>query len=183
MKHPTLILIDVQKGFQDPRWGSRNNPDAEINIRRLLDIWREKKLQIIHIQHCSTEETSTLRAGTPGHEFQEETAPIGDEQVIQKIVNSAFIGTNLDDYLKQSNTEELVIVGLTTDHCVSTTTRMAGNLGYKTYLVSDGCATFNRIDRFGREILAEDIHQIHLASLDGEFCTVMTTNNVLKALN
>ncbi|WP_198038498.1 isochorismatase family protein [Photobacterium angustum] len=52
MKNPALIIIDVQKGFDDPYWGRRNNPEAESNITLLLSKWREKELPIVHIQHC-----------------------------------------------------------------------------------------------------------------------------------
>ncbi len=71
--------------------------------------------------------------------------PLEKEPIITKEVNSAFIGTNLKEQLDKLNIHTLVIVGITTNHCVSTTTRMAGNFGYETYLISDATATFDRI--------------------------------------
>ena len=35
-----LMIIDVQKGFDDPRNGPRNNPDMELQIEKLLKKWR-----------------------------------------------------------------------------------------------------------------------------------------------
>jgi nicotinamidase-related amidase len=91
-------------------------------------------------------------------------------------VNSAFIGTNLKELLDNEKITKLVIVGLTTDHCVSTTARMAGNFGFDTFLVSDATATFNKKGIDGQNFSAELIHETALASLNGEFATVVTTD-------
>lgn len=175
-----LVLIDIQQGFDDPCWGNRNNPNAEKNIARLLAKWREKNLPVIHVQHCSIEPDSPLRPNLPGCEFKPEAMPLKEEVVFTKQVNSAFIGTDLEEYLHQQSINYLVIAGLTTDHCISTTTRMAGNLGFNVRLVSDATATFDRQDVNGHKYSADEIHNIHLASLHKEFCTVVTTNEVLN---
>ncbi|WP_395010482.1 cysteine hydrolase family protein [Undibacterium sp.] len=174
-----LLLIDVQKAFDDPYWGPRNNPQAEHNIARLLAHWRQQQMPVIHIRHFSVEANSTLRPERPGSAYKDEALPIEDEKEISKSVNSAFIGTDLETYLHQQKITTLVIAGISTDHCVSTTTRMAGNLGFTNYLVSDACATFDRRASDGKLFLAEDIHQIHLASLDREFCRVLSTAEIL----
>lgn len=174
---PALILIDIQKGFDDVEYwgGERNNPDAEKNARMLLDIWRDNHLPIFHIQHCSSNPNSLLNELKEGNEFKEIVKPINGEPVIKKNVNSAFIGTNLETQLKENNIHTVVIVGLTTDHCVSTTTRMAGNLGFKTFIVSDATATFNKKGIDGQNYSAALIHETALASLNGEFANVVTT--------
>ncbi|MGB5247124.1 MAG: cysteine hydrolase family protein, partial [Woeseia sp.] len=141
---PALLLIDVQKAFHDPSWGVRNNPDAVKNMARLLSAWRDAQRPIIHVKHNSTSPNSTLRPGLPGNDFMDEVAPRDGEAQFEKSVNSAFIGTTLETYLRSHAIESLVIVGLTTDHCVSTTTRMAGNLGFAVTLVADATATFDR---------------------------------------
>ena len=175
-----LLVIDVQKGFDDPYWGKRNNLQCESNIAALIAAFRQTGQPVIHVQHLSVEPHSPLRPGQVGCEFKAEALPIAGEKVFSKKVNSAFIGTELEKYLHNQAIDELVICGLTTDHCVSTSTRMAGNLGFTTYLVSDATATFNRKGIDGRDWPAEEIHQSALASLNEEFAVVLSTAAALS---
>lgn len=175
-----LIIIDVQDGFKQPVWGRRNNPHAEENIALLLAEWRKHQRPIYHVQHMSTTPNSPLRPDTAGNKIQQIVAPLDGEPVIQKTVNSAFIGTDLEARLQEDGVMAVVIVGLTTNHCVETSTRMAGNLGFNTFIVEDATATFDRIGHDGTHYSAETIHAVSLASLHGEFATVVTTANLLN---
>lgn len=85
-----LLVIDVQKGIDDPGRGPRNNPQAERNIAKLLSIWRVKHRPIFHIKHNSTEPGSTYRPGQPGNDFKDEVVPLPGEPVVEKTTNSAF---------------------------------------------------------------------------------------------
>ena len=176
-----LLVIDVQKGLDDPVFGKRNNPNAEDNISRILSFWRSNERPVIHIQHCSVEPNSPLRPDRPGVEFKPEATPLPGEMIFQKSVHSAFIGTGLESYLRSEHIENVVIIGLTTDQCVSSTTRMANNLGFNVLLVSDATATFDRLGPDGKEYSSETIYSVHLASLHNEFCEVMTTERLLSA--
>jgi nicotinamidase-related amidase len=177
---PALILVDIQKGFEDiVYWGGeRNNPDAELRASELLELWRKNHLPVFHVQHCSTNPVSPLRETNPGNAFKDLVIPISGEPVIKKQVNSAFIGTNLQELLDDNGITTLVIVGLTTDHCISTTTRMAGNLGYSTFLVADATATFNKKGIDGKSFSAALIHETALASLNEEFATILNADIV-----
>lgn len=179
-RRAALVVIDVQKGLDDPSLGRRNNPDAEERISTLLAHWREAALPIFHVRHLSTEQDSPLRPGTTGSEIKDIVRPRPDEPVIEKNVNSAFIGTDLEARLRALDIDTVVITGLTTDHCVSTTTRMSGNLGFDTYLVSDATATFDRAGPGGKLHPAEIIHEIALVELHEEFATIMTTAELLS---
>lgn len=175
--NPALLLIDFQKGFDDISYwgGERNNPQAEENAAALLQCWRENKLPVYHIQHCSTNPLSPLREAHSGNALKDFAAPLPGEPLIKKNVNSAFIGTDLKDQLNKANITTLVIAGLTTDHCVSTTARMAGNFGFDTYIAEDATATFCKRGLKGEHYAAELIHVTALASLDNEFATVIKT--------
>lgn len=179
LAHAALLIIDVQEGFDDPVWGRRNNPQAEAQIARLLAAWRERHWPVIHVQHDSLIPDSPLHPANAGHAFKEVAAPRPGETVLSKQVNSAFIRTPLEALLRQQQITTLVVAGLTTNHCVETTTRMAGNLGFRTYLVSDATATFDRAGPDGRLYRAEDIQAVSLASLHGEFAQVVTTERIL----
>lgn len=176
-----LLLIDVQNGFDSPYWGKRNNPQAESNMAELLKRWRQTARPVVHVRHMSVEPQSPLRPGQPGNEFKEVVAPMAGERVEEKTVNSAFIGTGLEQYLRQNGYDTLVILGITTDHCVSTSTRMAGNLGFKTFVVADAAVAYDRTGFDGTHFAAERVHAYALASLHGEFATVVNTADVLQA--
>jgi nicotinamidase-related amidase len=177
-----LLLIDVQRGFDDPKWGERNNPGAEDRIKALLAAWRRTNRPVVHVQHMSREPESPLRPGQPGNAFKPEAAPQAGEPIFQKTVNSAFIGTSLEEYLRARGIGTVVLAGLTTDHCVSTTARMAANLGFQTVVVSDGTATFERTGPDGRRYRADEMHRIGLASLHGEFAAIRQADEVLEEI-
>jgi nicotinamidase-related amidase len=179
-----LLVVDVQKAIDAPHHaadGPRNNPGAEQNIARLLDAWRRDDRPIIHIRHDSTFPTSSYRPGQDGNNFKTEVAPVSGETVITKRTNSAFIGTELERHLRESGLETLIFAGVSTNNSIEATVRMAGNLGFQTYLVADACFTFGRRDFHGRLRTADEVHAMSLANLQGEYCTVLDTATVLAA--
>jgi nicotinamidase-related amidase len=182
---PALILIDIQKGLDQLEFygGERNNPEAEQNAALLLDYWRGKKWPIFHIKHCSVTPGSPLTEGHPGNDHKDEVKPLPGEPVIKKNVNSAFIGTNLKEQLDARHIKTVVLAGLITQHCVSTTARMAGNLGYHTYVVSDAVAAFCSKGLNGEVYPAEMVHQLSLATINEEFATVLTAKELREVLD
>ena len=178
----TLLVIDVQQGFLDASWGPRNNPEAESNIARLIAVWRSEGRPVRHVLHSSRSPAGTFFCGMPGYDPKPEAVPAPGEPVHVKGVNSAFIGTSLEQDLRGAGVETLVVVGLTTNHCVSTTVRMAGNLGFTVYLVKDATATFDRAGLDGATRPAAEVHAAALSDLSEEFATIVSTDDVLRAL-
>ena len=177
-----LLVIDVQRAFDDPSWGARNNPQAEANIAALLDAWRASNRPVVHIHHRNDQPGRRFSPGQKGFDPKPEAAPLDQELVIHKTVNSAFIGTDLESQLHALGVTAVVLVGITTDHCVSTTTRMAANLGFVATVVHDATCTFERIGPDERVWSAEDMHASALASLHDEFAVISSTSDVLAAL-
>lgn len=177
-----LILVDVQQAFDDTSWGQRNNPEAEANIAVLLAGWRKTGRPVIHVHHRSARPDSLFYAENRGFKVKPEAEPISGEPIIHKDVNSSFIGTDLEQRLRGQDIGTLIICGITTDHCVSTTTRMAGNLGFEAYIISDATATFERIGPDGRHYTAEQMHDTALASVHKEFATVLDSVTMLSLL-
>lgn len=179
---PALLIVDVQQGLDDPFWGARNNPHAEARMRDLLDAWRAAGWPVMHVQHMSVNPKSPLRPGLPGNAIKPEVAPAPGEPLFQKTVNSAFIGTGVEAHLRQLGTTRLVIVGLTTDHCISSTVRMGANLGFEVTVVDDATATHEREGHDGQRYTADEMHRLALASLHGEFARVVSADELLEAM-
>ena len=172
-----LLIIDVQKAIDHPSWGhDRNNPDAEANIARLLARWRANRWPVFHIRHVSRDPHSTYRDSP----FKDEVMPAAAERIIDKSTNSAFIGTTLERDLRALGIEQVVLTGVITNNSVEATARMAGNLGFRTVVVSDATATFGRRDYNGVWRTAAEVHAMSLANLDGEYAQVMETATVLS---
>lgn len=179
MTAPTLIVIDVQRAFDDAGWGPRNNPDAEARIAQAIGGWRAAGAPIIHVRHASTDADGLFARGSRSFEFKPAALPDEGEPVITKAVNSAFIGTDLEAHLRAREVQTVALVGLTTDHCCSTTARMAANLGFETWVLADAMATFDRLAPDGDMIPADVMHRTALASLNDEFAEVLDTTVAL----
>ncbi|MBR0954050.1 cysteine hydrolase family protein [Bradyrhizobium canariense] len=180
---PALIVVDVQGAFDE--WEAagkrRNNPDAVARIADLLTAFRTSGAPIFHIRHEGTKPSSSFLPTGSGYAVKDEAREQPGEIVIVKRVNSAFIGTDLEKHLRAGNIRTLVICGATTNHCVETTTRMAGNLGFDAQLVRDATWTFERVGPDGDKHSAEEIHAMTLSNLNGEFARIVTTDDVIAS--
>jgi nicotinamidase-related amidase len=180
-----LLVIDVQRAFDEIEATGlpRNNPDAVARIADLLTAFRRSGAPVIHVRHASREPGSRFRPDQPGYAVKDEAREQPGEVLIVKAVNSAFIGTDLEARLRAADIRNLVITGAMTNHCVETTTRMAGNLGFTALLVRDATWTFDRVGVDGDTHPAASVHAMSLANLSGEFATIVTSAEVEVALS
>jgi len=176
-----LLVVDVQCAIDDAKWGPRNNPDAEAKIAALLAAWRGARMPVVHIRHDSVKPNSPYRPDRPGHAFKPEAMPQEGEPVVAKNVNSAFIGTDLDQQLGERGATTLVVCGVLTHNSVEATVRHAGNLGYRVFVAADACWAVDVRDLAGRLWPAEDVHQLSLAVMHGEYATVSDTAALISA--
>jgi nicotinamidase-related amidase len=180
-----LLLVDVQKGVNEVKYyggpsGKRNNHSAEENMRCLLAEWRRLGKRVAFTRHNSREINSPLKLDLEtGNQI--EGLEINDSDiVVEKDVNSGFIGTSLELELRRSGINRLVVMGFYTNYCIETTVRMAGNLGFDTYLVHDACAAVNTLGHDGAYYEADLVHNMSIASLHGEFCTAISKEVAMR---
>ncbi len=173
-----LLPVDMQQAFDAPPWPRRWNDLVDANGLALIKTWRSAGRPIIHVRHDSVQPGSTLAPGTPGNAFRAGFEPREGEALVTKSVNSAFIGTDLDLRLKRLGAKHVVVFGISTDMCVSTTVRTGANLGWDMILVPDACDCFDLPDGQGGTIAAEDVQRAHVATLAFEFARTLSTAEV-----
>ena len=176
-----LLPIDMQQGFDEPKWPRRWNEAVDANGLALLAKWRETGRPIIHVRHDSIVQGSTLHPDSPGNRHRPGFEPLAGEPLVTKSVNSAFIGTDLDLRLRRLGARHVVTFGISTDMCVSTTIRTGANMGWDMVVVADACDCFDLPDGNGGTIPAEAVHAAHVATLSYEFCRVMATGELLAS--
>jgi nicotinamidase-related amidase len=173
-----LLIVDQQQGIRGLD-KPRNNPDAERHMAALLARWRAAGWPLVHIRHISREAHSVFAPGQPGALFQPEFMPGEREQVLEKNVPDAFINSGLEHWLRVRGLDAVVIVGVASENSVEATARSAGNLGFSTTVVADACYTFAKTDFAGRQRSAEEVHDMAMANLQGEYARVLSTDELL----
>lgn len=176
-----LIVVDLQRAFDDAAyWGPRDNPDCERNAAALVAAWQATGRPIVLVRHDSTEPGSPLAPGAPGNAFTPQLDGVEPDLLVIKHVNSAFYGEpDLHAWLQARGIGTIVLCGIQTNHCVETTARMGGNLGYDVRFVLDATHTFDRRGPDGTLLTAAELARATATSLHGEFATVVTTADVV----
>lgn len=176
-----LIVVDVQEGFDDPTlMGKRNNPEADKNIKTVIELWERRARPIVVVQHNSVSSGSVLNPSKPGNSLKPFVKRVKPSLMVTKSVNSAFYGApDLDQWLKSSDIHQIVIIGIQTNMCCETTARMAGNLGYDVIFVPDAMHTFDAVGPDGVVVTADELTRATVASLfDGEFAKIAFTTDL-----
>jgi nicotinamidase-related amidase len=119
--------------FDDPAYygGQRSTPGFEQTISAVLSLFRSLLVaaaslvySVVHVKHISSNEGSPLNPAVSltGGEHAACARPHAGEPVFSKHTSSAFVGTDLEEHLRAAQVDRLVIAGLVTNHCVSSTT-------------------------------------------------------------
>jgi nicotinamidase-related amidase len=173
-----LVLIDLQNEY---RAGPIALPDADAaiaNAGKLLARARQGGAAVFHIAH----------RGRPGGLFDRTTergaivtalAPLAGEPVIEKELPNAFAGTDLQAHLAATGRKNIILAGLMTHMCVSSTARAALDLGFRTTIDADSCATRDLPDGRGGTISAATIHEVALVELSDRFAIIARSAGAL----
>lgn len=184
MENTALLIIDIQNdyfpGGKHPLYGSE---EAGENAHQVLQYTRKKGVEVIHIQHIAKNEGADFfLPDTYGAEINKVVKPVEGEMVVVKNYPNSFRETGLLKYLQKKGIKNVMICGMMTDVCVDATVRAAMDLGFKTTVIGDACATENR-ELYGNTIHAKDIHSSYLAgltALNNLYASVITTDEFLK---
>jgi nicotinamidase-related amidase len=207
-KHKTaLMIVDMQHYCAYPGHGiwalaHERGLDSELeyyykrldlatcNLARLLQIFREQNLHIVHVNgdvllSTKIRENVARRAGKyPGsgldkgiwqRNFEDDALvieplrPLPNELVVKKKGAGPFGHTNVDQVLRSLDVEFLIIGGVATHQCVEMTIRGASDFGYKVIMVEDGTAT-----------VSEEAQRNAVTALADWFCKVMPTDEIIE---
>ena len=179
-----LLVIDVQMALADidASGEERSCPEAETNITRLLERFRSDGAPIVHIPHHGADLEDPFHPSLSGAAVQPLAAPSEGEPVVIKTNSSGFMNTNLQEILQSKSVEQVVLCGATANHCVESTTRSAGDLGYNPIYVADATWTYGLTGPDGVSHSADQIHSVSMATLEGEIAEVKKTDEVLGNL-
>lgn len=182
MKKRGLIVIDLQNEYLPTGKLPLSNIDvAAANAAKVLADARARRMPVFHIQHISVgKEAPAFLPGTDGIEIQADVAPADGEPVIVKHYVNAFRETDLEQRLKSSEVEEVVIVGAMSHMCVDACVRAAADMGYPVTVLHDACATLDL--RFGGvTVPAAQVHAAMMAAFEFGYASVKSTQDYLAA--
>ncbi|MCV6615463.1 MAG: isochorismatase family protein [Cellvibrionaceae bacterium] len=175
---PVLMLIDWQQAIDHFGGARRSHPGAEQAAAQLLKAWRQRAWPICFIRHSSKFTDSPYHCDSPHFKFKPELAPLEGEWVLSKRENCAFIGTGLEDSLRQRGLSELVVSGVLLNHSVDATVRVAAGLGFKVLLAADATPAM-AVQARRQQYTAEQVHELYLANLAGEYAEPVDVSELI----
>ena len=188
-----LLVIDIQNTYLEPdedpaeaaRWQpfyERMNTTVIPNNAKLLDWARAEKIEVIFARiACQTENgrDRSLSQKKPGFNYlllpkdREDSqivpqlSPQGDEIVVTKTTDSALTGTNLRLMLRNIGITDVIVSGIFTDQCVSSTVRSLADESFGVVVVHDACAAATM-----------DLHEKELEIINMIYCHVVSLGEV-----
>jgi len=179
LKESALIMVDCQNTYRHGVMQLSLVEPAIKEAQQLLQIARDFKIPILHIQHDAGVGSPYDLTAEIG-QISEEVAPKNGEAIITKNYPNSFIATPLEGQLKALNIENIVIAGFMTHMCINSTARGAFNLGFKPTVVASACATRSLVGANGKTIDAQTMHDSALAAIRDLFAVVVNDVASLK---
>lgn len=177
-----LLIIDIQNdyfpGGQNELEGS---PEASLKAKKVLELFRQNKLPVFHIQHISVRKGSTFfLPNTPGVKIHENVKPIPDEPVIQKHYPNSFRETPLLSILNQSGIKRPIICGMMTNMCVDASVRAASDFGFQCTVLHDACAA-KKLEFNGEIVSVKQVHTAFIAALNIVYARIKSTEEFIAS--
>jgi nicotinamidase-related amidase len=180
LKDSALIMIDCQNTYRRGIMQLEGVEPALQEAKKLLEMARDLKIPVIHIQHdAGPGSPYDVRAdiGT----ISAEVAPIDGESVITKQFPNAFIQTELDAQLKALGVHNIVLAGFMTHMCINSTAHGGFNLGYAPIVVASATATRALPASDGSVVPAAAVHAAALAATRDLYAVVVDSPDALAA--
>jgi nicotinamidase-related amidase len=176
-----LVLIDIQNDyFPGGKMELVGSIEASLRAREVLNLFREKKMGVVHVRHLSVRPGATFfLPGTQGAAIHENVEPLPGEPVIEKNFPNSFRDTRLLEHLEKRGVKHLVLAGMMTHMCVDATTRAAFDFGFQCTLLHDACATRN-LSFADETVPAVHVHAAFLAALSGVYAKVTGSGELIS---
>lgn len=130
-----LLVVDMQKALTGD--AALYDRDRLMNrIARLIEAARKNNVEVIYFQHDAGP-GSGFSAGDEAFEIADEVAPVGDDKVFAKSINSCFGNRDFTAYMNSLEDKRLMVVGLQTNWCIDATVKSAFERGFSV-IVPDG---------------------------------------------
>ncbi|MFE0014336.1 cysteine hydrolase family protein [Mesorhizobium sp. NPDC059054] len=175
-----LLVIDFQNEYFNGRMPIPNGEKALANARRLIERADAEGTTVYHVQHVAPAGSPVFAEDSETSAFHRDSQPAANHAILRKSSVSVFPTTDIDQRLKQSGIETLIITGLMTHACVAGAARDAVPLGYNVIVAEDACATRDLDTDNGQTIAHDTLHRAALASIDDTFGDILTTEQILK---
>lgn len=180
LRASALVMVDLQNTYTQGTMELVGVQPAIAEAKRLLERARDAGTPIYHIMHNAGTGTP-YDVEAPIGQIVADVAPREGETVIVKQYPNAFVGTDLEQQLRERGVENIILAGFMTHMCINSTARGAFSLGFKPTVVAAATATRDLPDADGGVLRAADLHAASLAALRDLFAVVVKRGDNVPA--
>ncbi|KNC12674.1 cysteine hydrolase [Pantoea sp. RIT-PI-b] len=179
-KQTAVIVIDIQNEyFPGGKMPIPDGMQALKNSKRIVEFAHKNKMPVFFVQHLGDADGPLFAKGSRFAEFHKDLQPAKGDRVISKATPSSFVGTDLQKQLDSLGIKQLIITGLMTHMCVSSTARDAVPLGYSVIIPEDATATRDLATWDNKVVDHKVLQQAALTGVADVFAEIKTTDAVL----